>query len=169
MDSVPLGTINDSYEDIQNAYDASQTDAPGCSVAINAAVTEDCRLEFLERNPWVAKYVAASGVWRGLLARGIEPLRVSGFGQGISETERDSLATLKYCIVWSEDAAYLGTSTLGRVIKVSPKTGRLLEAAQLGDTSAFDNVGSMVREQISAMECAICTPILPILSIGNTE
>lgn len=168
-ESLPLGTIDNLYSEIIDAYDNAQTDVPGCSVAINSVVTEDRRRELFKRCPWLPKYISASGMWKALLTRGIEPLRMSGFGPNVSELERMSIMGFKCCIAWTSHAAYIGTGALGKIVKVSPQIGRLLEAIQMGDNSVLDNLNYNVRKHINVLESILGTKAVSSASFEDTK
>ncbi|OEJ39802.1 hypothetical protein AR457_18415 [Streptomyces agglomeratus] len=82
-----------------------------CPVALGLVLPEDVRSAALAARPWLGRYLAAVDGLRDLRARGLDRLRVSGFGgrmlpalEAVPGADTGSDVPL---LLWNEDASFL--------------------------------------------------------------
>lgn len=129
-----LGSLGDAFASVVAAWDrANAVSAHPCAVALGATVPEDVRAAALTERPWLGRYLAALVAVRELRARGLDGIRVSGFGgrlgpasagpSGAADADDSALPLL----LWTDEAAYVHSPTAGRTFQVGLEAGALVE------------------------------------------
>lgn len=135
-----LGVLGDGFASVVAAWDRANAEtAHPCAVALGDTVPEDVRTAALTERPWLGRYLAALAAVRELRARGLDGVRVSGFGgrlapdpagtsgaagpSGAADADDAGLPLL----LWTDEAAYVHAPGAGRTFRVGLQAGVLAE------------------------------------------
>ncbi|MFE9395692.1 daptide biosynthesis RiPP recognition protein [Streptomyces flavidovirens] len=107
-----LGTLGDSPAVLaENWRRLNEGVQQPCSVALGLVLPEDGRSAALAARPWLGRYLAAVEGLRDLRARGLDRLRVSGFGgrmvPALEAVPGADLGGDVPLLLWNEDASFL--------------------------------------------------------------
>ncbi|BFO21408.1 hypothetical protein SHKM778_77960 [Streptomyces sp. KM77-8] len=132
---APLGHVGDELAALDTRFDAINAGSPHpCAVGLGDRVPEDVRTKALAERPWLGRYLAAIDAVRELRARGVDEVRVSGFGHRLwaasAEVARPADATdpTVPLLLWTDETAYVHCRAPGRTFQLDLAAGILAEA-----------------------------------------
>ncbi|MBU6532323.1 daptide biosynthesis RiPP recognition protein [Streptomyces mayonensis] len=167
-----LGLPEDGFASVADAWDRANTGAAHpCAVALGDAVPEDVRAAALTERPWLGRYLAALAAVRELRARGLEGVRVSGFGgrlapapAGPSRPADADDAGLPL-LLWTDEAAYVHAPAAGRTFRVGLGAGALVETLLVCGSldAAAEHAG---RDRLAEVEAFFAGVGVPLRSSG---
>ncbi|WP_202437962.1 daptide biosynthesis RiPP recognition protein [Streptomyces sp. SID5910] len=167
-----LGRLGSSFASVVAAWDRANTaSAHPCAVALGDTVPEDVRVAALTERPWLGRYLAALAAVRELRARGLDGVRVSGFGgrlastpaapAGAADTDDSALPLL----LWTDEAAYVHAPAVGRTFRVGREAGALVETLLVcGSLEAA--AGHADRDRLCEVEAFFADAGVPLRSTG---
>ncbi|MBG9288592.1 daptide biosynthesis RiPP recognition protein [Corynebacterium belfantii] len=168
-DGTPLGSVRQQFSHIKKSYAELHSPISGCPAALEIVSANKGCQEAIESRPWLKNFLNVAGMWRSLLARGIEPVRASGFG-GVHDLESSmQWGRTDYGILWSAENAYIGTGSLGSIIKISRETARVLETVRMLNGDSLNDLDPTIRSHVEKLERKLGVHILPSSSLVRGE
>lgn len=168
-DGTSLGSMRQHFSYIEKSYAELPRPVLGCPAALEIlSANKDCR-EAIESRPWLKNFLMAAGMWRSLLARGIEPVRASGFGDAHDSDSLMRWGCDDYSILWGAENAYIGTGALGSIIKISREVARVIETVRRLKGDSLNDLDSTVRSHVEKLERKLDVHILPSNSLVRGE
>lgn len=168
-DGAPLGSMRQHFSHIEKSYAELQRPVLGCPAALEILSANKGCQEAIESRPWLKNFLMSAGMWRSLLARGIEPLRASGFGDVHDPDSSMRWGRDDYSILWGAENAYIGTGALGSIIKISREAARVLETVRTLNRDSLNDLDSTVRSFVQNLERKLDVHILPSNSLVSGE
>lgn len=169
VDGTPLGNIRQPFSHIEKSYAELYRPILGCPAALEIVSANKGCQEAIESRPWLKNFLMVAGMWRSLLARGIEPVRASGFG-GVHDLDSSmQRGHNDYGILWSAENAYIGTGSLGTIIKISREAARVLETLRMSNGDSLNDLDPTFRSHIEKLERKLDVHILPSNSLVRGE
>ncbi|MFC4066944.1 daptide biosynthesis RiPP recognition protein [Actinoplanes subglobosus] len=140
----PLGRLGDPLTRLEAAFAETGVSCLG------AAVPEDVRRNALADRPWLGRYLAAVDAIRAMRARGVSPVRVSGFGgrllpsmDGVADRTDPDLPL----VLWTATSAYVHSPLTGRTFAVGHSAAQTVEAF-VACGSVTEAAGHVGRERV---------------------
>lgn len=168
-DGTLLGNIWQHFSQIEKSYAEMQRPILGCPAALEIVSANKGCQEAIKSRPWLKSFLMAAGMWRSLLARGIEPVRASGFGDVHDPDSSIRWACDDYSILWGAENAYIGTGSLGSIIKISQEAARVLETVRTLNGDSLSDLDSAIRSYVENLELSLGVHILPSNALARGE
>ncbi|MFC7892602.1 daptide biosynthesis RiPP recognition protein [Streptomyces sp. NPDC057381] len=167
-----LGGPGDGFASAVAAWNRADTDAahPG-AVALGGTVPEGVRSAALTERPWLGRYLAALDAVRELRARGLDGIRVSGFGERLAPAPAGPSAAADTddaglpLLLWTDEAAYVHAPGAGRTFRVGRQAGELVETLLVcGSLDAAAEHAD--RDRLGEVEAFFAGAGVPLRSTG---
>jgi len=172
-----LGTLGDEFAVLEeNWRRCNEESGQPCPVALGLVLSEDVRSAALAARPWLGRYLAAVEGLRDLRARGLDRLRVSGFGGRMlpaldAGPGADTGSDIPL-LLWNEDVSFLcsadsgnGPGTGRRLFQLERKAAQAAEALLvLGSRAAAAEFAD--EEHLAAVDRFFTEAGVPLNSVG---
>lgn len=155
---IPLGDVGTRFADIESAWERiNGASSHPCAVCLGDVLDSGTREAGLAQRPWLARYLVAIEAIRNIRARGVEDIKVSGFGGRIHEDlshggapNEDPDAPV---LLWNTGTAFVYAPGSGRAFQASLEVARLAELLLVrgGVDAAADHAPADVLRRVEQM------------------